>query len=61
MPQMEPESARTRMTPGFGRGHLHEPLPIGRIAEATGFSEAATDATRFRQDLWHAASGHPSR
>lgn len=38
MSQMEPESDRIRMALGFVREHLHEPLPIERLADAVHLS-----------------------
>ncbi len=36
--QMEPESDRIRMSLSFARDHLHEPLPIERLADAAHLS-----------------------
>jgi transcriptional regulator GlxA family with amidase domain len=36
--QMEPESDRIRIALAFARDHLHEPLPIERLAEAAHLS-----------------------
>jgi transcriptional regulator GlxA family with amidase domain len=38
MSQMEPESDRIRMALGFARDHLHEALPIERLAQAAHLS-----------------------
>jgi transcriptional regulator GlxA family with amidase domain len=38
MSQMEPESDRIRLALGFARDHLHEPLPIERLADAAHLS-----------------------
>lgn len=38
MSQMEPESDRIRIALAFARDHLHEPLPIERLAEAAHLS-----------------------